>query len=479
MDTQPLYRQLASHYLHAIEAGTLAPGERMPSVRALMARHDVSLSTALQTCRHLENQGLLEARPRSGYFVRMPGRHALAAVEEPVPTVPDPAQYVGIHERVSAIIARGRQSPGAINLCGASGAPSLYPVEALKTAAMRALRNDPELFGAQAPPNGHPAFRSILAKRALAARINVHQDEIIVTYGCVEALNLALRAVAQPGDVIAVESPTFFGLLQILESLGMRALEIPTSPQTGISLEALELAVQTYDNIKAVVVVPNLQNPLGSIMPDANKENLVHWCEAQGIPLIEDDTYGALSNADTPLAALKAWDHSDNVIHCASINKVLAPGMRLGWIAAGKWHARVEMLKYAQSRPNEALAQITVADYMASPAFDRHVRRLRGNLREQRERMAEAVAAYFPVGTRLSVPAGGVCLWIELPGKLSSEALFNAALVEGIHIAPGVMFSNSRRFDHFLRVSCGMPWSRELDHAIRRLAAVVSRLLGA
>ncbi|KPC53708.1 putative HTH-type transcriptional regulator YjiR [Amantichitinum ursilacus] len=475
MDPLPLYRQLASHYLNAIDNGTLAVGARMPSVRTLMARHSVSLSTALQACRELEQQGVLEARPRSGYFVRARTR-ALAPAVEPVLHVADPAQYVGIHERVSAITARSLQADVQTNLGGACGAPELYPNEALSRTAQRVLRQKPMLFGENAPHNGEPSFRLTLAQRALTHGMQLTTDDIIVAHGCVEALNLALRAVAQPGDIIAVESPTFFGLLQILETLGMRALEIPTSPQTGMSLEALQRAAETYPELKAVVVVPNFQNPLGSIMPDATKQALVAWCEQRDIALIEDDTYSALTNDDVPLRALKAWDKTGNVIHCASLHKVVSPGMRLGWIAPGKWLARCQMLKYAQTRPNEALNQLVLADYMATPAYDRHLRRLRQHLRTQRLQVADAVAAYFPEETRLSVPSGGLGLWVELPDQISSREVFERGLDQGIRIAPGMMFSNSTRFDHFIRLSVGLPYTPEVERAIRALARIVDRM---
>ncbi|HJV83295.1 PLP-dependent aminotransferase family protein [Noviherbaspirillum sp.] len=477
MDARPLYRQLADHYLGAIRMGTLVHGERMPSVRAMMRLHDVSLSTALQVCRQLESEGWIEARPRSGYFVRQPKRLAMPPLEEPDIGQPlDPAQYVGIHARVSEFIAQGRRHPPKINLSGARAAADLYPSLQLKNAAVRALRRDPDMLVRAAPPGGNPQFRAVLAKRAMASGLVLNADELIVTHGCIEALNLALRAVAQPGDTIAVESPTFYGLLQILESLGLRALEIPTSANTGISVEALELAMQTYDDIKAVVVVPHLQNPLGSIMPDAHKQRLVRLCEQHGIPLIEDDTYSALADVETPLNALKAWDRSGNVIYCASLHKILAPGMRLGWMAAGRWHARVAMLKYTQTRDNEEWSQAAAAEFLASTDYDRHLRRLRAALRGQRERMAEGIAANFPLGTRLTVPEGGITLWVELPDKLSAKDVFDAALREGILFAPGSMFSNSGRFEHFMRVSCGGRHSDDLDAAMRRLGDIVGSL---
>jgi DNA-binding transcriptional MocR family regulator len=482
--TQPLYQRLASHYRGAIHAGSLVPGDRMPSLRGLMRQHDISLSTAMQLSRHLESEGWLEARPRSGYFVRRPARSSLAAVVEPHMNVtPDPAQFVGIHARVSDFIARGRLYPAKTNLATARCAPELYPAEALKLAAMQVLRRHPQLLVAASSPRGNPTLRAVLAKRALALGVTMSPDEVQVTNGCIEALNLALRAVSQPGDTIAVESPTFYGLLQVLESLGLRALEIPTSPQTGISIDALELAIQTYNNIKAVVVVPHLQNPLGSIMPDANKQRLVQLCEASAIPLIEDDTYSELVNeparGEAPLRAMKSWDRNGNVIYCASLHKILAPGLRVGWMMPGRWQARVEMLKYTQTRSNEDLSQLTAAAYMASPAYDRHLRRLRSTLQGQREKTAEAIARFFPPGTRLNLPQGGLSLWVALPGNVSSKQVFDVALQEQILITPGLMFSNSLRFDSYLRINCGWPYGQEVEHALQRLGRIVGTLLDA
>lgn len=473
----PLYRRLATHYRSAIEAGTLRPGERMPSLRNLMRLHDVSLSTALQLCRTLESDGWAEARARSGYFVRQPHRLRMASMEEPSPGQrPDPAQYVGIHGRVSAFVSQRRAADIKLNFSIARAAPALYPAEALRAGMTRALRLQPELLAGVPPLQGDPHFREVLAKRSLAGGMTLAPEDLLITNGCIEALNLALRAVARPGDTIAVESPTFYGLLQVLESQGLRALEIPTSPQTGLSIEALELALQTYDDIKAVVVIPHLQNPLGSVMPDAHKERLVHLCEQQQVALIEDDTYTELLDAETTPRAIKSWDRSGNVIHCASLHKILAPGLRLGWIAAGRWQARVEMLKYAQTRNTEVLSQLGAGSFMGTGAYDRHLRRLRAALLDQREQTAEGIARYFPQGTRLNLPNGGLQLWVELPDKLSSSAVFDAALVHGILVAPGLLFSNSSRFDHCLRINCGWPYGDEVDQGLKKLGEIIGSL---
>ncbi|KQW38924.1 PLP-dependent aminotransferase family protein [Rhizobacter sp. Root404] len=473
--TTPLYARIARHYRGAIRTGALAPGDAMPSVRALTRLHRVSLSTALQACRSLEAEGLLEARPRSGYFVLRRRRAAIPPLDEPdLRHVPDAAQYVGIHDRVSRYVAMSERHPVRVDFAATYASPEAYPGADLQRAAMRALRRDPGLLVRPIAPNGDAGLRAALARRSLDAGMQLAPEQIVVTHGCIEALNVALRAVAQPGDTVAVESPTYYGLLQVLESLGLRALEIPTSPSTGLSVDALERALREPAGIKAVVVVPNLQNPLSCTMPDAAKERLVALCEQHALPLIEDDTYSAFHADDVPLRALKSFDRSGHVIHCASLRKTIAPGMRLGWMTGGRWQARIEMLKYAQSRANEALSQIAMAEFIGSSAHDRHLTRLRRALQHQREQMADAIAAHFPAGTRLSVPAGSMLLWVELPGQRSADAVFEAALAQGIRIAPGTLFSNSRRFDHFMRISCGTPFTSEADAGLRQLAAIVA-----
>ena len=474
MDTQPLYQRLADYYRRAIQSGALAPAQRMPSVRTMVRTHHVSLTTALQVCRRLEDDGLVEARPRSGYFVRPPAGPRLAPVPDPDIRRPiDVANYVGIHDRVANFITRSESQDCKTNFALAAAPPSSYPHAALRQAMTRALRMNSAVLAGRAPAHGHPQFRTVLARRALDCGISANADDLLVTHGCIEALNLALRAVARPGDTIAVESPTYFGLLQIIESLGLRALEIPTSPQRGISIEALELALRTQPGIRAVVVVPNLQNPLGCIMSEEDKQRLLQLCTSQQIALIEDDTYGALGD-DGPSLAIKHWDSKGDVIYCASLHKTLAPAMRLGWTMGGRWHERMAMFKFAQSRPNEPLAQIAVAEYMSTKAYDRHLARLRQQLRQQRAHVAEAVARHFPAGTRLAPPAGGMLLWLELPEGTPGMTVFERALEGGIRVAPGAMFSNSSRYGHFLRLSCTEPAVPETEAAIRALGEIVA-----
>ena len=481
----PLYQRIAAHYLDAIHSGGLRVGERFPSVRTLMQRHEVSLSTALQACRFLEDQGWLQARARSGYFVQTPPARAglrLPPASDPTQApggtrLPDGAAYVGIHAHVSQLLAQGQRLPVRVNLATVVGPASLYPTEALQKALQQQLRRHPDTLTRQADSHGLPAFKETVVQRALARGLSgVSPQEVVVTHGCMEAMNLALRAVTQPGDTVAVESPTFYGMLQVLEALGLRALEIPTSPQTGISVDALAYALQQGPAPSAVLCMPNLHNPLGCVMPDAHKQALVELCAQHDLPLIEDDIYGDMGAGPRPLRPLKAWDRHGGVILCSSLCKTLAPGLRLGWLFGGRWQDRIEMLKYSQSRFAEELPQRAAADFLASPAFERHLKRLQHSLAQQREQMADAVAAHFPAGTRLSLPEGGMLLWLQLPDAVPADALFHRALAEGIRIAPGSMFSNGRRFDHHLRLSCGDPHTPEIAGAVRRLGQLAAAL---
>jgi len=471
----------SAHYRNAIEAGTLRPGERIPSLRNLMRLHDIMPLHRIAAMPHSGVRRLgrsacpfrLLCAPAQSTAHGTDGRTTCRSAGQRA----DPAQHVGIHARVSAFVSQRRSADIKLNFSIARAAPALYPAEALRAGMTRALRLHPEVLSGVPPLQGDPHFREVLTKRSLAAGMTLAPEDVLITNGCIEALNLALGAVAKPGDTIAGESPTFYGLLQVLESLGLRALEIPTSPQTGLSIEALELALQTYVEIKAVVVIPHLQNPLGSVMPDTHKERLVQLCEQQQIALIEDDTYTELLDIESTPRAIKSWDHSGNVIHCASLHKILAPGLRLGWIAAGRWQARVEMLKYAQTRNTEVLSQLGAGGFMGTGAYDRHLRRLRTALMVQREQTAEGIAQYFPQGTRLNLQNGGLQLWVELPDKLSSSAVFDAALEHGILVAPGLLFSNSARFDHYLRINCGWPYRHEIDQGLKKLEQIVGKLV--
>jgi len=349
---------------------------------------------------------------------------------------------------------------------GAGGAdPHLFPSRRLNQILRRVVRESPQHSMHYIFPPGFEPLRRQIARRASAAGCRYSPDEVTITCGALEAVNLALRAVARPGDVIAVESPTYFGVLESVASLGMRVIEIPTHPQNGMDLDALERAIRKH-RVKAVLVLSNCHNPLGYVLTDDYKKSLVDLATRWDVPVIEDDVYGDLTFQGPRPRTAKSYDRKGLVLLCASISKILCPGFRLGWVAAGRYRADVERLKLVTNVSSPPLPQMVIAEFLESGGYDRHLTRLRTTLAGQVEMVRQAVAKYFPDGTRVSRPAGGYMLWIELPPRVDAVKLHRAALAEHISILPGLIFSATGGFKNHIRINCGMRWTPTVDRAL-------------
>jgi DNA-binding transcriptional MocR family regulator len=468
-----LYEALAAQLAEAIGSGRVKAGERMPSVRTLSTRYKVSISTAVQAYRHLENQRLIEARPKSGFFAA----HARAAPPEPRQSrPPTTARYVVTHPiGFEYNLALGE--PGTVTLGALVTDDGLFPTERIARLLASVTRRHQQRTGRYAGPLGEEPLRRAIARRALDNGCSLSPANILVTNGCVEALNLALRAVARAGDTIALESPTYFVMLQMIESLGMKALEIPTHPRTGLSLEALDLATQARGAVKALMVTPSFSNPLGAVMPEASRQALAAMCEARGVAVIEDDIYGDCAFDGTRPLPVKAWDRSGNVLLCSSFSKTLSPGLRVGWVEAGRYREQVEVLKRIGTIFTSPLPQLAIAEFLESGGYDHQLRRLRRQLRDRAARLISLVTQTFPEGTRLTSPVGGYVLWVELPAKVNTEDLFRRARSEGILLAPGAVFTNTTRFRNALRLSFGLPDAPRIEQAVARVGRMAAEAL--
>ena len=459
-----LYESVAQDISTLIASGTLVPGERVPSVRHLSRQKRVSISTVLQAYRLLENRGMIEARPQSGYYVRSRAR----AVTEPATSNPPRSpRPVEVHDLVSRVLSAAND-PRVVRLGAALPGEELMPAAKLRRMLAATARRYPAALTTYPVPPGREELRRHIARRTLDWGCNLTAGDVIVTNGCMEALNLCLRAVAKPGDVIALESPTYFGVLQLIESLGMKALEIPTHPREGVSLEALSLACER-ERVKACLLMCNVSNPLGTVMSDTAKKRLVQMLAGHGIPLIEDLVYGDLYFARTPPRAAKAYDKQGMVMLCSSFSKTLAPGFRIGWVAPGRYRAQVEKLRFVSSVGTPELLQLTVAEFLENGGYDHQLRSLRRAFADRIGRIQRAVCEHFPGGARVTSPAGGFVLWVELPRRLDSLALYEAAMREGIGIAPGPMFSASGRYRNCIRLNCGSAWTPAIERALTRL----------
>ncbi|MGA0611465.1 PLP-dependent aminotransferase family protein [Caldimonas sp. KR1-144] len=467
----PLYERIANQVEQAMAGGALRAGDRLPSVRQLSQQHGVSVTTALQALRHLENRGLVQARPKSGYFVcpRLP-----ALPEPQMDLRVDAASFVSMDQVLHEFLLT-MEDPQAVPAFQALPARSLLPEAKLQAILASVNRRHPE-YGTTFSIAGSAALRQQIARRAVSSGVQLRPEEIVITNGGMEALYLALKSVAAPGETILVESPTYFSLLQTIESLGMRALEIPSHPRAGISLEALDFATQTPGAVRACVLLPHFPNPGGSLMPVEHKRQLVQLCAERGIAVIESDIYGELYFGDQRPPVLKSFDEHNDVILCSSFTKTVAPGYRIGWIAPGRHFMKTQALKMRTSCASPMLQQEVLAQFMRDGGYDHHLRRLRAALKLQAHQMADAVARHFPMGCRLSIPQGGFMLWIELPRHVDSREVFALARLAHIGVAPGAAFSISRRFDHFIRLQYGDPWSARMEESMRKLGQIVAKL---
>ena len=297
-------------------------------------------------------------------------------------------------------------------------------------------------------------------------------DDIIITNGCLEALGLALRAVAKSGDTIAIESPTYFGVLQVIESLGMKALEIPTHARSGIDPAALAKSIKQR-RIAACVLMPTFNNPLGSAMPDAHKQEVVYLLAKNGIPLIEDDMYGALSYEPRRPKSAKAFDSHGNVLYCSSFSKTVSPGLRIGWILAGRYQEQVRYQKFLDNICTASHPQLTLAEFLAKDGYRRCVRHAVRVYRQRMEQFRHWLTEAFPKGTRISNPQGGFLLWVELPESVNCLDLYQKAREKKIAITPGVLFSAQGQYQHHIRLSCGAVEGEQARRSIATLAKLM------
>jgi DNA-binding transcriptional MocR family regulator len=467
-----LYKQVALRISELIEHGTLRPGDRVPSVRRCSDQQNVSIATVMQAYRLLEDRGVIESRPQSGYYVRA---QRWSMPPEPGMSKPPPRPVdVRVSDLIMQVVKAGRD-PSLVRLGATLPSPELFPIRELHRAMSAVGRRLPVAANSYDPPPGNHALRVQVARRAMEAGCTLAPDDIITTIGVTEALNLCLRAVAKPGDVIAIESPAFFGILQIIESLGMRVCEIPTYPREGICLDELTQRLDTC-RIKACVFTLNFSNPLGSLMPDAKKQQLVRLLAERKIPLIEDDLYGNLAFGPSRPKVAKAYDQDGWVLLCDSFTKTLSPGYRVGWVAPGRFKAQVEFLKFVTTAASPSLPQMAIAEFLQNGGFDHHLRKIRRFYGDQMQCMSAAVSRYFPPGTRATRPTGGMCLWVELPPKVDAFTVYHQAMAAKISTAPGPIFSAKNKFQNFIRLNFGNPWTERIENAVRDLGTIVHRL---
>ncbi|MFU7708808.1 PLP-dependent aminotransferase family protein [Aeromonas veronii] len=466
-----LYQQLADRLQSQIDDGIWQPGERIPSIRQSCKTHGLSPMTVLQAYQLLESQGRILARPQSGYYVK-------AAPSRPQESAPLQTHYSGsvdINDLVFEVL-QASKSRDLVPLGMSVADPSLFPHPQLGRALASCMRKlDPFSTVADLPP-GNEALRRAIAQRYASDGVAVNPQEIIITTGAMEALSLSLQVLTEPGDWVVVESPTFYGALQAIERLKLKAVEIPVIPGVGIDLDLLADAL-TQMPIKACWLMGNVQHPLGHTMPDGHKQRLMALLNSHGVPLVEDDVYAEVYFGRERPKPIRHWDQRGDSLLCSSFSKCLAPGFRVGWVVAGPHAERVQRLQLMSTLSTNVPSQLALAEMLRQGGVDAHFRRLRHTLAQRQQQMRAALLRLLPGEVRISSPDGGYFLWLEFPAHLDSRALHTQALGSGFSVAPGALFSSQGQHNHCLRLNSSHPWSEQLEQALTRLAALIAAQL--
>lgn len=468
--TDHLYQSVADRIERLIETEAFKVGDKLLSVRALSKEQGISLSTAFQAYYHLESKGLIEARPQSGYYVKF-SPHVL-----PLPSCCEPSDEavpVTLDDMISSIY-NDLRSEKLIQFSVGAPDHALLPGAKLNKAVVQALRDSNDSCLDYEDIQGNPELRKQIARLSFNWGGVLTDDDIVVTAGCLEAMALCLKAVTQPGDAVAIESPTYFGIFQLMESLGLKVVEVPTQTDHGIDLNYLEQAIPKF-NIKACLFVCNFNNPLGSCMPDENKVALVQLLTRHKIPLIEDDIYGELFFGKVRPRTCKSFDKNGIVLQCASFSKSLAPGYRIGWAVPGRYKKRVIALKRMNNVSTNTLAQQAIAQFLSKGRYELHLRHLRKELHTLSLKYIQAISHYFPEDCKISRPSGGFALWLELNKRIDTYKLHKRALKQGIGIAPGTIFTTTGQFQNYFRLCYGLPWSAEVEQGIQTLGELAKK----
>ncbi|MDM8539163.1 PLP-dependent aminotransferase family protein, partial [Desulfobacterales bacterium HSG17] len=467
-----MYKQLADEIELKIHKGIYQPGEKLPSIRQFHRKFHLSISTVYQAYMELETTGLIEARPKSGYYVRPV---ILNTLKQPVfnkkVSGPQKVELTSMVNSVLAAINNPRMLPLGSSTTSAELLPLKYFSRILKSLSIKQMKS----VSSYSITEGNPELRRQLALMTTGVLKDITPDDIVVTSGCMEAVSLCLQAVLKPGDTLAIEAPTHFGFLQFFKEMGILVAEIPTHPSLGVDIDELEKTIKS-NAVKACLFMPNFQNPLGSLMPDDSKKRLVRMLNNYEIPVIEDDICGEMYyEGNQRPSLLKAYDKKNLVMTCSSFSKTLAPGFRIGWVVAGKrFREKILRLKAGNTVCTSSLDQFVIKEFLKQGACERYFRSLRNALKKQTIKTALAIQKYFPDKTRLAVPEGGALLWVQLPAGTDSLNLYKKALKHEISILPGIVCSVSDQFGNYIRIGCGHPFSEKTEKGIQKLGELTN-----
>lgn len=463
------YQEISKILEQQIRKETLKSGDKLPSIRMISREHGVSISTAQAAFYELEAKSMIAAKPQSGYYViyNAPNKLALPQKSQPLP-IAGKAVVEGIYEN---LLSNDHKADFTIFSRGVPSAAHL-PIAKLHKGMIQALKDLPAAGSNYEPLKGNELLIKQIARWSFNWKGNLNEDEIITAGGCIGAISLCLRALTKAGDTVAVESPCFYGVLNLAKSMHLNVVELPTHPETGLDLQVLEQTLKTQ-NLAACLIVSNFSNPFGCLMPEAHKQRIVELITTYEVPLIEDDLYGDLYFGTQRPVCCKSFDKEGLVLLCSSVSKTLAPGYRVGWVAAGRFKEAILKQKLYSQISLPALPSEVIAQFLANGRYETHLRKLRKVIFNNYLRYAAVIAEAFPAGTKMSRPQGGLSLWVELPAAIDTLNLYKKAIQHKITFSPGRMFTLQDQFQNGLRLSLGLEWNEKVEERLRILGGLV------
>jgi DNA-binding transcriptional MocR family regulator len=464
------YQDLVEQLKRQIQSGIWNPGDKLPSLRKQSEHTGLSLMTVLHAYQLLESQGWIVSQDRSGYRVSQRTKKQDRAE---VPAAVSGTEHVDINEFIFEVLQNSKK-PSMVNFGFAYPDHDLFPRYHVTKALSAAARSMPISNTFDNLPPGNEQLRSIIAKRYAARGVEVSPDEIVITAGALEALNLSLQACTRPGDWVVVESPAFYAALQSLERLGLKALSVRTDPLEGIDLDSLERALQTHD-VKACWLMSNFQNPLGFTMTNERKQQVVELIQRYKVALIEDDVYSELYADKDPVHPLRMYDDVGNIMLCSSFSKSLTAGLRIGWVVAGKRALDIQKLQLMSTLATSAPIQETLVHYLTSRNYESHLKQLRKKLSDRKNKMTALLNKLLPDSVKVLSQQGGYFIWLELPKHTDSIQIYQEALKQNVSIAPGKMFSLTEQYNNCIRLNASLDLNTHRLEALRALVEIIER----
>jgi len=448
------YKVIADQVIADIQSQKLTLGQRLPSLRQLMKQFDISMTTALNSYRSLEQMGWVVTHPKSGFFVSLP----LSQGDVPEhPQFRSNPKHIPVNLKSDNYENRELVS-GPLGISQLS--PSNIPLLALKQSIKRSVQRDDNFIHSYSDPQGEHELRRAVAEHFNANGFPLKTEELFISGGCMDAVRTALLVTTKQGDTVAISSPCFNGLLKLLSSMSRKVIEIPCNSD-GMDLEQLEEKFKNKE-IKAALISSSYMNPHGISLSVAQKEKLAFLANKHRVPIIEDDIYSELGHDNTFPLPIKYWDTKGYVLWCSSVSKSLASGLRIGWCSAGQYLPACVDICATEHLGQNRLLQLSLADFLNSGQYKKHLKSIRKTMLVNACAYRNLLLDNLPKGSAVSAPNGGLVLWVQVP-DLNEPKLRAFTQKHQIDIRFGAQFTTRKLYRDCFRLNIGWELSEMHD----------------